>query len=177
MRKADINLVTRCFWPKIKHRGCSVTSFYLFDLTSWSLDISTLALRSMLCYSVPNQAAHAQLGPREPEDDGASLWLIPNTSWRRGSRTTQGWRRMTRRFFFFSFSFRVRVCGERMREERVRKASPAGRVCNADHGGRSADAASNCQCNGKWRAHQSNVGQSARRPARGLYLLRLSNLL
>lgn len=42
---------------------------------------------------------------------------------------------------------------------------------------RSADVASNCQCNGKWHAHQSNVGQSARRPACGLYLLRLSNLL
>lgn len=41
----------------------------------------------------------------------------------------------------------------------------------------SADVATNCHRNGKWRAHQSNVGQNARRPARGLYLLRLSNLL
>lgn len=69
----DINFVTCSFWLKIKHIGCFVTSFYLFDLTSWSLNINILVSRSMFCYHVKSTTHTVRTKSRGGD---ASLWLI-----------------------------------------------------------------------------------------------------
>lgn len=68
-----INFVMCSVWLKIKHRGCFVTSYYLFDLTSWSLNINILVSRSTFAYHAKSTAHTVRT---KSQDGDASLWLI-----------------------------------------------------------------------------------------------------
>lgn len=145
MQRANLNLVPCCFYLKIKHSVCPITSFtYLIWHSKPLILICWLQGQRSSCilnlpptqWGLTATLSHRTLPVARKWDDQS--WYM--TSWGYGERG------LTR--------------GEGMQIV----------AC-------SAAVASSCQCNGKWRAHQSNVGQSARRPAHGLYLLRLSNLL